>query len=327
MVEMLATFLDVGQGDSTVTVFPGGGGMLVDCPAGSAPIVVDYLERAQITRLELVVITHSDLDHAGGVVDVIKGFQGPTLRIAELIDRVRPSDQHANMKYRLMLRDLAQFMRDGIAAFAPYAGTLIEFGDVEIDVLHPSEADRLDALSHNDRNNCSIALRLEYAGARVLLAADLQQRGWQWIMERHADLKADVLKFPHHGAWYDGDPTLGKVLELVDPSLVVISVGSTNGYHHPAIETFKLLRALGNKVRFVCTQATDQCHSEPEVVAVQARELLPMDSRGGHSFANSRSCPCAGNVTVRISDDGIVMGPTREQHDRVIDLFETPQCR
>ena len=327
MTELLATFLDVGQGDSTVAVLPGGGGILVDCPAGRAPIVVGFLERSSITHLELAVITHSDVDHAGGVVDVIKGFPGTTLRIGALVDRDTPSDPSANMKHRVLLRDLAKLMRKGAVHWAPYADQQIELGGVSVYALHPSEADRLDALSVNDRNNCSITLRLEYAGIRVLLPGDLQRKGWRWIMDRNADLKADVLKFPHHGAWYDGNPSLSKVLELVDPSLVVISVGSTNGYHHPANETLTLLRGLANKVRFVCTQATRQCHSDPAMVSVHAQELLPKDCRDGHSFVHSRSCPCAGNVTVSISDEGVAITPDKAQHDLVISLFDTPRCR
>ena len=327
MPEMLVTFLDVGQGDSTIAVLPDGGGLLVDCAAGSAPIVVDHLEHAQITSLEIAVITHSDLDHAGGVIDVIKGFQGPTKRTVVLPDRAVQSDPQANRKYGVMLRDLAQLLRSGIARWEPYARNMIQLGDVVVSVLHPSVADHFEALSLRNQNDCSVVLRLEYAGARVLLGADVQRRGWQWMVDRNTDLKADVFKFPHHGAWYDGQPPLTRVLDLVDPSVVVISVGSTNSYGHPSIETLGLLRSLQGRVRFMCTQATNKCHSEPEAAASQVREFLPPESRGGHSFRNRSSCPCAGNVTVRISSNGIAIGPTPEQHKRVIDLFEKPQCR
>ena len=194
-------------------------------------------------------------------------------------------------------------------------------------VLHPAKADRLDALATSNPNNSSIALRIDYAGGRILLGADVEKQGWQWMVDRDADLKADVFKFPHHGAWYDGEPPLSKILHLVDPSVVVISVGSTNSYGHPSIETLRLLRSLQASVRFLCTQVTSQCHGEPEGIANQARELLPPENRNGHSFRNLRSCPCAGKVTVRISSSGVATSPTVEQHDRVIDLFENPQCR
>ena len=327
MPESLATFLDVGQGDSTIVVLADGGAVLVDCPAGSAQTVVDHLDRAQGTSLELVVITHSDLDHAGGVIDVIKGFSGPTKRIAALIDRPITTDLQANRKYRLLLRELAQLQRRGIALWKPYAGKVIHFEGLSVSVLHPSEADRMDALSYSNQNDCSVVLRLDYAGVRILLGADVQQRGWRWMVERNADLKADVFKFPHHGAWYDGEPSLRHVLELVDPSEVVISVGSTNGYRHPSFETLRLLRSLHTSVRFLCTQATNKCHSNPEAAAIQARDSLPPENRGGHSFRNSRSCPCAGNVTVHILGNGYEISPSLEQHDRVIALFDKPQCR
>ena len=325
--ELLTTFLDVGQGDSTVAWLPDGGGMLVDCPAGSAPAVVDYLEQVQISSLELAVVTHSDLDHAGGVVQVIKGFHGQTRRIAVLPDRPLTSDPQDNKKYGVMLRELAQLIRSGVRRWEPYSGNSINLGDVLVTVLHPSDADHLEALALRSQNDCSIALRLDYAGIRILLGADVQRMGWQWMMDRDTDLKADVFKFPHHGSWYDGEPSLRQVLELVDPSVVIISVGSTNSYQHPASETLKLLRSMRAKVRFVCTQATNQCHAEPGTIAPQVYDLLPMTSRGGHSFRNQRSCPCAGNVTVLISDNGVTVGPTTEEHKRVIDLFATPQCR
>ena len=327
MAELLATFLDVGQGDSTVVVLPNGGGVLVDCPEGSAPIVVDYLERAQITSLELVVVTHSDLDHAGGVVDSIRGFRGQTLKLAFFPDRVRNPDRQADRKYRVLLQNLADLVRQGVKLWEPHEGQAIQLGDVNVSVLHPAIVDRLDALSQSNPNNSSIALRIDYDGARILLAADLQNQGWQWIVNRDADLKADVFKFPHHGAWYDGEPTLSKILDLVDPSVVVISVGSTNNYGHPSIETLKLLRSLHASVRFLCTQATTRCHDEPESIANHARELVPPENRGGHSFRNRRSCPCAGIVTVRLSSSGVTTSPALEQHNRVIDLFAHPQCR
>jgi len=147
------------------------------------------------------------------------------------------------------------------------------------------------------------------------------------MVDRGEALKADVFKFPHHGSWYDGEPSLSRILELVDPSVVVISVGSTNSYGHPSVETLNLLRSHHGNVRFLCTQATDKCHGEPESIASQARDLLPSENQGGHSFRNERSCPCAGTITVRLSTDELTTSPTLEQHNRVIDLFANPQCR
>ena len=119
----------------------------------------------------------------------------------------------------------------------PYAGNAIQFGNVKVSVLHPSEADHLSALSRSDPNASSVVLKIECSEASILLGADVERLGWKAILDRGADLNADVFKFPHHGAWYDGTPSLQQILDQVNPSLVVISVGSTNSYGHPSVET------------------------------------------------------------------------------------------
>ena len=203
----------------------------------------------------------------------------------------------------------------------------MQIGDVAISVQHPLSDDHLKAVSRGNPNDSSVVLRIEYAGTRILLGADVQQSGWQWMLNRDADLRADVFKFPHHGAWHEGEPSLNEIMERVAPSVVIISVGTSNHYEHPSPETLRLLRTLQGSVRFMCTAATPRCHGKPEAIAPQVRALMPPESQNGRSYKDSRSCPCAGHVTIRISRNGIEVSPTLEQHGRVIDLFETPQCR
>ena len=328
MPELSAIFLDVGQGDSTVVVLPDGGGLLVDCPSEAAHAVVDQLEKAQVTILHLVVVSHSDLDHAGGIVDVIEGFQGQTVKVAFLPDRVRDPNQRRGNKYRHLLRNLGALVRRGVVSlYQPHAGEVIEFEGATVSILHPAEADRLDVLAEDNPNNNSITLRVDYAGASIILPADLERQGWQWMVDRGEDLKADVFKFPHHGSWYNGEPSLSKILELVDPSVVVISVGSINNYGHPSNETLRLLRSHHGSVRFLCTQATNRCHGDPESISSHARALLSQENQGGHSFRKQRFCPCAGTITVRLSDGDVMTSPSVAEHNRVIDLFANPQCR
>ena len=327
MTELQATFFDVGQGDAAFVALPEGSGMLVDCAPGSASMVVDYLERAQIADLELLVVTHSDLDHAGDIIGVVRGFSRPIRRLAFLPDRPLAEGTQTNPKYRVLLQQLAELLRDGTKAWLPYAGSTIRFGDVEVSVLHPSLADHLDALARSNPNASSVVLKIESSEARILLGADIEITGWKAILDRGADLKADVFKFPHHGAWYVGTPSLKHILDQVNPSLVVISVGSTNSYGHPSVETLDLLRSYPANVRFVCTQATTRCHGDPEAISHEATGFLPPESLGGQSSRKERSCPCAGNVTVRITSDGVAVSPTSAQHSRVIDLFDNPQCR
>ncbi len=324
---LVATFLDVGQGDSTVAVLPDGGAVLVDCPAGQSRTAVERLGELGATSLELVVVSHSDLDHAGGVIDVVKGFAGPTVALATHRDRVSHPDAHSNRQYKVLLRELLELMRQGVPLYEPYAGTVFQLGDLAVTVMHPAQMDSFASQILGDRNDSSMVLRLEYAGSRILLGADVQRRGWQGMIDRDTDLKADVFRIPHHGAGYSGEPSMIELLRLVDPALVVISVGSTNQYGHPGAATFEAIRSFGGQSRLICTQATVACHRDLEDAATHVRETVSSEHLSGFSFRNQHACPCGGSVTVYLSESGLIVEPGTVSHNEIISLFDTPQCR
>ncbi|MBC8232596.1 MBL fold metallo-hydrolase [bacterium] len=329
-------FLDVGQGDSTVIILPDGrSAILVDCPEGQAPVVFDFLESHRIQVIEYAFITHSHFDHAGGMVDLINRFRsegGEARYLAYLHDQPVSDDKDERKKYRHLLRGLAKIGRRGTRLLYPIAsdGT-VKIGEVLLQVLHPTQADCSDALAMSNRdearNDISVVLRIEYAGRRVLLGADVQGQGWSWIASRHTDLQADIFKFPHHGAWYDKGTLIPEILNRIRPGYVIISVGTRNNYNHPSENTFKELRKRSKILRFLCTQATFQCHSDFSCIREQIFSLLPSDSQFGFSQHDEKACPCAGTIFARISDSGIVVSPTTKEHALIIGRFNTPQCR
>jgi len=319
-------FLDVGQGDSTVIIPPDGrSAILVDCPEGRAPVVFDFLEAHGIQVIEYAFITHSDIDHAGGMVDLINQFRslgGEVRYLAYLHDRLL-----SGKKYRHFLREVAAIERMGIQPFYPYASDrIVEIDGILLKILHPTRADCSDALAMANRNDISVVLRIEYAGRRMLLGADVQGQGWSWIASRHTDLQADIFKFPHHGAWYDKGTLIPEILDRIRPGYVIISVGTRNNYNHPSENTFKELRKRSEILRFLCTQATFQCHSDFSCIREQIFSLLPSDSQFVFSQRDEKACPCAGTIFARISDSGIVVSPTTKEHALIIDCFNTPQC-
>ncbi|MFQ6041585.1 MAG: ComEC/Rec2 family competence protein, partial [Candidatus Poribacteria bacterium] len=230
-------------------------------------------------------------------------------------------------EYRHLLRGLAMIERMGIQPFYPYASDrIVEIDGISLQILHPTRADCSDALAMANRNDISVVLRIEYAGCRVLLGADVQGQGWSWIANRDIDLQADILKFPHHGAWYDRGMLIPELLNRIHPGYVIISVGTRNNYNHPSENTFKELRKHSETLRFLCTQATFQCHSGFDCIREQIFSLLPPDNQLGFSQHDEKACPCAGTISVRISDSGIVVTPTTEEHTLIINHFNTPQC-
>ncbi len=307
--KIVIAFLDVGQGDSTVVILPDSfSAVVVDCP--KKPVTINYLEQKRISNLH-VFLTHTDLDHMGGIADLVENFEQVDILAYNHDTCSVAKDSRDLSKRQVILRHLAQLIeRRGIETYSPHTGNKWIFQGMEVEVLHPHDRDIKRTIPRGDTNNASIMLRLTFAQRRVLLTADIEGEGWQWVVERNMDLKADVLKFPHHGAWYNvvgQQPPLEKILEQIDPNLVILSVGTKNIYNHPKLNTFKLLRSHP-KLRFVCTEATDQCYS--------ALKAVP---KGTFS--------CAGTVEVVIKKDGIAVIPDIAQHSAIIERFDTAQCK
>ena len=128
-----------------------------------------------------------------------------------------------------------------------------------------------------------------------------------------ADLSSDVLKFPHHGAWKDGNPD--DLLETVGPSIVVISVG-TNGsrYDHPNSHVFDAL-AQRPEVRLLCTQVTDKCTtavSEKREAIIERFKEHTADT--GKFFVEQSGCPCAGTVIIELGSKAQILQPSAQFH-------------
>lgn len=306
--EITVAFLDVGQGDSTVLIPSNSStAVVVDCP--SKGVTLEYLKQKKISNIH-VFVTHTDLDHMGGAAILVENteqvetlaYNHDTFLIAE--DRRR---RRTILKHLVRLRD----KRD-IRTYSPHAGQSWEFQGIVIDAMHPADEDIKRTVSRGDTNNASVVLRASFAQRRVLLTADVEGDGWQWIIKRNTDLRADVLKFPHHGAWFDTTDqqfTLEKILQQINPTLVILSVGTGNSYDHPKLNTFKLLQFPRSKtqLRFLCTEATEKCYS-----------VLKTTSQKAH--------PCAGTIEIVIGKDGIKVTPDPIRHLEVISPFDNPQC-
>ena len=279
-------FLDVGQGDSTVVVLPDNTtAVVVDSPAKSPTI--DYLESSGIVTLSHVFLTHTDGDHVGGIVDLVSNFQqveGTILAWNLDTYRVREGNRRTTLRKLLGLRE-----RRGLKLAEPRTGTQYALQGLIMDVLHPDTSDLYEAQVDDNPNDASVLLKLRFGKYRALLTGDIQAQGWFWVVKRGPNLKADLLKFPHHGAWYkpdDTQPSLENVMSLVDPRVAIISVGSNSNYDHPDDRTVEMLCSLPG-VMFAHTQPTGRCYSIRET------------RRGPFS--------CAGTVEAVISEDGVTV--------------------
>ncbi|WP_347490555.1 DNA internalization-related competence protein ComEC/Rec2 [Desulfoscipio sp. XC116] len=235
---MQVYFIDVGQGDSILVRFPGGRTMLVDAGGRSGDlnegrsvgesVVVPYLHRLGMDKLDVLVVTHAHGDHAGGVPPVAEKLRVGALVLSgapgyeELLDIIDPLD---------------------IPVCRVGAGQVLHIDEaVEVAVLAP--AGEMPANAAEDLNNASLVIRLDYGQVSFLLTGDAEQEAQQKLLDSGAPLQADVLKVPHHGSRFFAP----EFFDAVAPDYAVIQVGKNNRFGHPARDTLDALDSAGAHV-------------------------------------------------------------------------------
>ena len=210
--DMLAvTVLDVGQGDAILIEHPDGGTVVIDTgppPYDARSGLVPYLLRRGIAAIEIVLITHSHADHAGGLESLRSVIQ----------------------VQRLITHTTAQ------------PGTVIPWReDCRLQVLFadPQNAARSGA-DTPDANRFSVVLRLVYGNTAFVFAADAEHQEEERMIAAYANgLRSDVLKIGHHGS---PSATTDAWLDAVRPAYAIISVGRGNRFGHPSDSVLRRLR-------------------------------------------------------------------------------------
>jgi len=206
---------DVGQGDALALAAGPGAAVVVD--AGPEPVGVDRcLADLGVTEVPLLVLTHYHLDHVGGIVGVLHGRRVSAVLGSPLAE---PASGVTVVRDALAGR--------GLGVDVAPVGTRLAVGGVRLTILGPAAPFHG---TRSDPNNSSLVLLAEVGGARVMLAADAEIEAQRAVLARGGDLRADVLKVPHHGSAYF-DPAFPAA---VGPRVAVVSVGAGNSFGQPA---------------------------------------------------------------------------------------------
>jgi beta-lactamase superfamily II metal-dependent hydrolase len=203
------SFLDVGQGDATVIESADGTVALVDGGRGTWD-VVRLLQEGGVDTVDLVVATHADMDHIGGLDGVLID-----LPVRYYMDNGVP---HTTREYAELM-DVVEWSK---ATYLEPISRTITLGDVTIRVLPPWPGAR-------SQNDASVGLLVEYGAFRALLAGDAEQDALNHWLRLGVPTVA-VLKASHHGARNGVTPGW---VQATKPRVVVISVGAGNPYGHP----------------------------------------------------------------------------------------------
>ena len=211
--QLWLTVLDVGQGLAVVartanhTVLFDTGPDYQGWSDAGRRIVGPYLHAEGVSVIDLLVISHDDLDHSGGAASVIAQFD---------VRQVVSPD-----------RDKVPGPPDN--AIRCQAGQSWHFDQVKFEMLYP-QADMAMRTSGGD-NDRSCVLRIESGHGVVLLPADIERRSEQYLVDTvKSRLAADVLVAPHHGSKTSSSE---EFVSAVGAKLVVFPVGYANRYGHP----------------------------------------------------------------------------------------------
>ena len=251
---------DIGQGDGLVLRAGDRAAVVVD--TGPDPVPMDTCLRSLgIDQIAVLLLTHMDLDHVGGVAGAVRGRD-----VGVAVTSPLPETPGRTVAVR------AALAARGVPLQVAPVGATWRVGDVTLEFLAP-RADELG--SGCDANDCSVVTRATVDGHRVLLTADESTDAQDRLLASGVDLTADVLKVPHHGSRFT-DPAF---LAAAHARLAVVSVGAENRYGHPAPATMSALGRLGIPVARTDLDGAVAVASAPggglAVTTQRARPMVP----------------------------------------------------
>jgi competence protein ComEC len=226
--------LDVGQGDSCILAWAGETWVVdtgpVPATAGRPRWALSRaLRRLGRARIDRLLLTHADLDHCGGVQEILAA--GVPVGVVHHPAGWDPPD---------WLREaIGVLQRRGAAVRPLAAGDLLCAADARGELLHPPRDP--GSAAPGDNEGC-LALRIVMGNWALILPGDAPgevERSW---IDAGRPLRADVLAAAHHGSRGATPPEL---LEAVGPRLLLISAGRWNAFGHPHREVLERARARG----------------------------------------------------------------------------------
>lgn len=217
--KLTVTYLDVGQGDSSIIELPDGKTILVDT-GRSGRETASFLKYRGKDTVDAIILSHAHPDHTGGLDYLLERF-----KVKEIWDNGRliyPDSYISGIRHRTLSRgDIIEGRGYKIYVFHPYPEFYTMYGDEYVGT-----------------NNDSIVLKIEGENKSFLFTGDIEEEAEEDVTHLNGWLKSDVVKVPHHGSKVSAYEAF---FEAVSPQLAVISVGGNNPFGHPHEEILDAL--------------------------------------------------------------------------------------
>ena len=222
------TILDVGQGQC-ILLQNGGKTFLVDCggdsDAQAADLAAETLLSQGISRLDGVILTHMDADHAGGAALLLSRIGADVLFLPPVASELGAA-----------FPDRAVFVKEDLE---------VTWGDGRMRIFDPDFPGK--------PNEMSLGILFDTEKCDILITGDRSAFGERLLLRSGALAKVDVLVAGHHGS---KNSTCDELLRAVRPEIVCISAGAENPYGHPAPELLERLTQYGCSIYRTDMQGT-----------------------------------------------------------------------
>jgi len=221
------SFLEVKLGDAILYQTPQNYRILID--TGKDASILGALDR-QIhplyKRINLLILTHSDIDHIGGLEYLVRHYQVDEIWLSPMAQK--SLEYQELIKRTPLIKKIPQQTIWAPAAWKISPQTYLE-------LIYPIDTTRADS------NDQSLVLRLHSLDNAILLTGDLEAKGEFELMRTGALLKSNLLKIAHHGS---ATSSTLPFLKQVKPQFGIIQASSGNPFGHPHEEVLKSLSDL-----------------------------------------------------------------------------------
>lgn len=227
-------FFDIGQGDASLVVFPGGHTLMIDAGGGFGDTtiakneILPELARRGILTIDDAVMSHPDQDHGYGFTTLLSEF-----RVRRLWYSGDLESQFPPKPLFVRLRDLA--IRRAIA-LRPVKTTQVEIVNGVTWERWPSRG--------RAKNDWALLSRFEFGGCQVLFTADIESDGEKKLISKKSHPNT-LLKVAHHGSKTSSTEAF---LAWAKPRWSVLSLGHRNQYGHPHPSVLRRLHRFQTQI-------------------------------------------------------------------------------
>ncbi len=224
--DLKLSVLDVGQGTALVLqvgehvlVYDTGPKYSDSFNAGEA-IVANYLREQGLNKIDKLIISHGDKDHAGGLEGLLA-----TIKVKHMIANQTAGYRHKNL----------QACREGMGWV---------WNDVEFKFLHPNKKIADENIGTLSKNNSSCVLRINHPSGSILFTGDIERSVERNLVKQKPEmLNVDILIAPHHGS---NSSSTASFIQATSPDYVVFTTGYRNPYGFPDEKVVSRYEKIGS---------------------------------------------------------------------------------